>query len=428
MNLAPPKGTRDFYPENMHLREHIFTSWEKTCRKFGFEKFDAPVFEHLELYTEKSGAEIEQQLYTFEDKGGRKLSLRPELTPSLARMVAAKGNSLKKPIKWYSIPKLFRYEKMQKGRLREFFQLNMDIVGIADISADAELIAAAAQTMRDLNFDSTDFRIHISSRTLLEQLLLFSGIQKDLLPAVYQALDKMPKMSSEDFRRLIGETVPEESAHAILTILSVKSIEDIEKITTELPALDEIKTLFDYLSHMDMDSYCTFDISIVRGLAYYTGTVFEIFDTQRSMRAIAGGGRYDKLIELYGGTPTPAVGFAAGDVVLADLLREKGSIPPPTAAAQVFLISFTKNMPQTMTVASHLRRHGISTTYPLKMNAPQKQLKKAAASGCTLALFIDGEETLENTYTLRILDTGEEVRADITRIHEKIRTLLEAQA
>ena len=167
MSVIPgPKGTRDFYPELMSVREHIFASWQSTCKRYGFESYDGPMFEHLELYTQKSGDEIEKQLYTFEDKGQRLMALRPEMTPTLARMVASKGNNLKRPIRWYSIPRLFRYERMQKGRLREFFQLNMDILGVKDVSADAELIAAVIDMMRDMRFDSNDFSVRISSRTL----------------------------------------------------------------------------------------------------------------------------------------------------------------------------------------------------------------------------------------------------------------------
>src|SRR5271157_2623539 len=172
---AGPKGTRDFYPDDMAVREAVFSSWSSTCERYGFEQFDAPMFEHLDLYTQKSGDEIEKQLYVFQDKAGRSLALRPELTPSLARMVAAKGNNLKRPVRWYSIPRLFRYEKMQKGRLREFFQLNMDILGIKDVSADAELIAAVIDMMRDLGFTDEDFTVHISSRTLLEELFMHAG-------------------------------------------------------------------------------------------------------------------------------------------------------------------------------------------------------------------------------------------------------------
>ena len=425
MNWATPKGTRDFYPSDMVLRKHVFSTWEKTCKKFGFEEYDAPVFEHLELYTEKSGSEIEGQLYTFEDKGGRRLALRPELTPSLARMVAARGQELKKPIKWYSIPKLFRYEKMQKGRLREFFQLNMDILGVQDISADAELIAAAIGTMQDLGFADDAFNIHISSRTMLEELFLAVGIAQEQLAPLYALLDKMQKMDEETFTQSILDIVQEPTlAATIQTILSAKNLDDIEAIKGELEALTELKKLFSYLEAYGVSQFVSFDISIVRGLAYYTGVVFEIFDTKRSMRAIAGGGRYDKLVSLYGGQPTPAVGFAMGDVVLSDLLTESGMAPSPSPKSDLFVVSFSKDFPKLLKTVAPFRNADISTEYPLKLNNIGKQMKLADAARSQIVLFAGGDEELQGQYKIKILSTGAEQLIDISTAPQTIAQLL----
>lgn len=425
MNWSVPKGTRDFYPEDMVLREHVFASWEKSCRKYGFEQYDAPVFEHLELYTEKSGNEIEGQLYVFEDKAGRRLSLRPEMTPSLARMVAAKGIAMKKPVKWFSIPKLFRYEKMQKGRLREFFQLNMDILGVEDVSADAELIAAAIDTMRDLGLTSNDVSVHISSRNLLEELFLSINIAPEILPSLYALLDKMPKMDREEFSKLVLETLKNpEQAEMVEKILSSKSLDEIEEINPDLNSLIELKQLFSYLTAFGLADYATFDISIVRGLAYYTGTVFEVFDTARSMRAIAGGGRYNKLVSLYGGPETPAVGFAAGDVVLSDLLIEKGLVPAPRVRSDLFIVSFEKELAPVMAVASALRNGGVSCEYPLKLINVGKQLKQATASNSRIVLFVGSEEEQNGQYKIKIMASGEERLIPMNSIVSEISTLL----
>ncbi len=427
MNWSVPKGTRDFYPEDMILREHVFASWEKSCRKYGFEQYDAPVFEHLELYTEKSGNEIEGQLYVFEDKAGRRLALRPEMTPSLARMVAAKGQALKKPVKWFSIPKLFRYEKMQKGRLREFFQLNMDILGVEDVSADAELIAAAIDTMRDLGLTSSDFAIHISSRNLLEELFLSVGILAEKLPALYALLDKMAKMDREEFNRLIEETLSDTNqAATVQKILASKSLEDIESINSELKSLDELKTLFGYLDSFGLAAFAKFDISIVRGLAYYTGTVFEVFDTARTMRAIAGGGRYNKLVSLYGGPETPAVGFAAGDVVLSDLLIEKGLVPTIKVKSDLFIVSFEKDLKPVIACAAKMRNAGISCEYPLKLINVGKQLKQASSNNSRIVLFTGGEEEQNGQYKVKIMATGEEKLIPIETADREIIGLLES--
>ncbi len=425
MNWSVPKGTRDFYPEDMILREHVFASWEKSCRKYGFEQYDAPVFEHLELYTEKSGNEIEGQLYVFEDKANRRLALRPEMTPSLARMVAAKGPAMKKPVKWFSIPKLFRYEKMQKGRLREFFQLNMDILGVEDISADAELIAAAIDTMRDLGLTSSDVAVHISSRNLLEELFLSVGISPEKLPLLYALLDKMMKMERSEFNRLIDETLGDaEQAAMVQKILASKSLEDIEAINADLKSLEELKTLFGYFEAFGLSDFAKFDISIVRGLAYYTGTVFEVFDTARTMRAIAGGGRYNKLVQLYGGPETPAVGFAAGDVVLSDLLIEKGLVPTLKVRSDLFIVSFEKDLKPVISCAAKMRNAGISCEYPLKLINVGKQLKQASAANSRVVLFTGGEEEQNGQYKVKIMATGEEKLISMDRAVEEISLLL----
>ena len=281
--LSGPKGTRDFYPEEMSFQQFIFSTWKKTCQRYGFEYYEAPMFEHLEIYTQKSGDEIEKQLYTFKDKAERMMALRPELTPSLARMVAAKGNALKRPIRWYSIPRLFRYEKMQRGRLREFFQLNMDILGVEDVSADAELISAVIDMMRDLGFTSDDFRVRISSRTLLEELFTASGLDKDSFSALYALLDRKNKISEQQYKEELSSIIPgDELRNKFLAIFASDSLEQIQQNVGETPALNDLKQLFELLNFYGFSAYVTFDIGIVRGLAYYTGIVFEVFDIKKA--------------------------------------------------------------------------------------------------------------------------------------------------
>ena len=409
--ISAPKGTRDFYPEEMAIREYIFNTWEKSCKKYGFEKFDAPLFENLDLFTQKSGDEIEKQLYAFEDKAGRKIALRPEMTPSLARMVAAKGQAIKKPVRWYSIPRLFRYEKMQKGRLREFFQLNMDILGVDATTADADLIAAAIGLLRDLKLTSKDFSVHISSRNLLEELFLDTGIAKEKLPALYALLDKQHKLEKDVFAKLLLDSTGSDSlAKKIATILKSDSLDTLRNINPNLPALKTVDELFSLLDAYGLSDYITFDIGIVRGLAYYTGIVFEIFDTDRNMRAIAGGGRYDKLVKLYGGPDTPAMGFAAGDVVLADLLKEKNLIPQLPGRSEVFVVTFDKSRPElSIKTTQMIREHGISAEYLLKPGNIGKQMKQAIAAGAKIIIFVGGDEEKLNQTKIKILESGEEL-------------------
>ncbi len=422
-----PKGTRDFYPELMSFQEYLFDSWKQTCRRYSFEPYEAPMFEHLEVYTQKSGAEIEKQLYAFEDKGGRMIALRPEMTPSLARMVAAKGQALKRPVRWYSIPRLFRYEKMQKGRLREFFQLNMDILGSNEISADAELIAAVIDMMRDLGLGANDFQVRISSRTLLEECFVAIGLPVEQFAPLYALLDRKNKIAPEAYQNDLAEIVPEESLRTqINALFAVQSLDAIKKIAGETPALAELLRLFDLLDNYAMKEYASFDIGIVRGLAYYTGTVFEVFALGTTMRAIAGGGRYDKLVELYGGPPTPAVGFAAGDVVLGDLLSEKGLLPPPASRCTVFIVALDDaGFDGCIAMAQTIRTAGFACEFPLKQVGVGKQLKQADATGARVTLFYGGEELSNGTVKIKRMADGQETTVALADCIDKIRELLQ---
>lgn len=422
-----PKGTRDFYPEDMAFQKYVFSKWQKTCERYGFELYDAPMFENLEIYTQKSGDEIEHQLYTFEDKGGRKMALRPELTPSLARMVATKGSALKRPVRWYSIPRLFRYERMQKGRLREFYQLNMDILGIESVDADAELIAAVIGMMTDLGFLSTDFKVRISSRTLLEELFAAAGLSNDKFAHLFALLDRKNKITFDEYLNELESTIPEKSIREkIQSIFNSESLEEIIGITGKTSAVEELLQLFTLLENYGLSNFIMFDIGIVRGLAYYTGIVFEVFDIKKTMRAIAGGGRYDKLVELYGGTPTPAVGFAAGDVVLGDLLKEKGLTPPLPPRSKVFIISFDDiQKSEIINLTQEIRSKDISCEFSLKNVAIGKQLKNANAARCLYTIFLGGEEGKSGDVRLKNMTSGAEEIVKRTEIVNLLLSLIQ---
>ncbi|GBU23177.1 histidyl-tRNA synthetase [Fibrobacteres bacterium R8-0-B4] len=430
--IQGPKGTRDFYPEDMSFLQYIFDSWHRSCRLYGFEQYEGPMFEHLDLYTQKSGAEIEKQLYSFEDKGGRQIALRPELTPTLARMVAAQGTNLKRPVRWYSVSRLFRYERMQKGRLREFIQLNMDILGIEDVSADAELIAAAVDMMRAFGFDGSDFKARVSSRTLLEEMFLACGVGREKLPALYALLDKKGKTAPEEFEREIADTVGDDGVcDRIRTLFNCAGIDDIERFAESLGvsiqqigSIAQLKRLFSLIDAYGLKDYVVFDIGIVRGLAYYTGIVFELFDVRGNLRAIAGGGRYDKLVGLYGGPATPAVGFAAGDVVLGELIKAKSLIPKKSPRSDVFIVSIDSDVQaqaEAIKTARRLRFAKISCEFPLKggLNVG-KQLKLADAAGSRYALFIGGDEAKSGQARLKDLATGNEELIDVAKLEERL--------
>ncbi len=420
-----PKGTRDFYPEDMALREAVFASWQKTCMRYGFEQYDGPMFEHLELYTQKSGDEIEKQLYSFQDKGQRMLALRPELTPTLARMVAAKGTNLKRPIRWYSIPRLFRYEKMQKGRLREFFQLNLDILGIAEESADAELIAASIGMMQDLGFTKNDFCVHISSRTLLEELFLAAGVSIEKLKPLFGVLDKRHKIPVDIFEaELTAIAAPTASAKSICDMLNVSSLSDLKKISGQLPSINKLESLFILLDFYGVSDFVAFDIGIVRGLAYYTGIVFELFDKNRNLRAIAGGGRYDKLVKLYGGPDTPAVGFAAGDVVLGEMLKEK-QFSISLSRSHVFVVTFDGSSPSlAIQMTQKLRNAGIGCEFSLKNCNIGKQMEQANNARAKIVVFVGGDESKSGNVKIRFMENGNETVISETESLEYIKKAL----
>ena len=420
-----PKGTRDFFPKLMAEQQFIFSSWEKTCRRYGFERYEGPMFEHLELYKQKSGDEIEDQLYAFRDKKGRELALRPEMTPTLARMVAAAGPNLKWPIRWYSIPRLFRYEKMQKGRLREFFQLNMDILGVADVGADAELIAAAVAMMCDLGLTAADFKVRISSRTLLDELFAAAGITAAERTALYALLDKKSKMPAEAFSFELAATLPDEAKRkTVLRIFQAESLDSLVIGKSPPPSVAVLRDLFARLADYGLNDYVTFDIGVVRGLAYYTGIVFEIFDGAKSMRAIAGGGRYDTLVELYGGPATPAVGFAAGDVVLCDLLREKGIVPAEPPRCSCFIIALDDAPAgEIIALAQELRGNGISTEFALRSNGIGKQMKIANAARAPYALFYGGDERARGMIKVKEMASGKESLYPRTEIIARLKEL-----
>lgn len=403
-----PKGTRDFYPESMRIQNYIFDTWRKAALRFGYEEYEGPMFEHLELYTGKSGEEIVSQLYDFMDKGGRHIALRPEMTPTLARLVIQKGNSLRKPFKWFSMPRLFRYERAQKGRLREFFQLNLDIIGTESIYAEADLLSAIVSMLQDFGLKADDFCIGVSSRKLLNAFLEEIGVAD--ASKVYPVLDRRLKIEKGDFYRELAEAgLSEEQTQRLDSLMDSKSIEEVaSKIQGDASraALDEIRKLFRTLEHSGASKSIALDLSIVRGLAYYTGIVFEVFDKGKSMRAIAGGGRYDSLTEKLGGQKVPGVGFGMGDVVLANLLEERGLLPSSRQSLDFFVASFTNDMDKIFSVANELRKRGFTVNHPLAPAKLGKQMEQANAQGAKVVVYVDGDKAPAGGFEYKILSSG----------------------
>jgi histidyl-tRNA synthetase len=420
MKSAALPGFRDFYPDDLALRSYIFATWRAVAVRYGFEEYDGPPLEPLELYTQKSGQEIVGQLYSFEDKGGRQVALRPEMTPTLARMVAARANGLKKPIRWFSIPQLFRYERQQRGRLREHFQLNCDLIGEAGPAGDAEIIALATDVLRAFGLGPTDVRVRVSDRRALNGLLLAAGVPAAGLPDAYQAVDKIERVRRDDLAsqlRGVGFGAPE--VQAVFRIAGLRGIdavtEEAKRLDAPAAALAPLTQVVRALHAMGLGEFVDVDLSIVRGLAYYTGTVFECFDAARSLRAIAGGGRYDTLLAALGGVDLPALGFGMGDVVLAELLKDRGRDVAADGSVDLFVATVTdEDVPYALALVHELRDAGLRVEYALARQALGKQLNLADTRGARAAVVVGPDDRARSEVMVKDLDakTQRAVRRD----------------
>ena len=428
------KGFRDFFPEEMAERNHLFETWRRVATRFGFVEYDGPPLELLELYTKKSGDEIVEQLYHFEDKGGRKVALRPEMTPTLARMMAARVTTLPKPIKWFSIPQLFRYERNQRGRLREHFQLNVDIVGAPGVEADAELLAVALAVQLELGLRRDDVVARVNDRRVVAGALGVLGVTGDQIADVYAALDKFRKISSaEKFTALLRDAgVPTDSADSIdeLRSLCDGSVTIFDWFEPHLGKVDE--TTRDALSDFEkylglmhekgLGDFVEVDFSIVRGLAYYTGIVFELYDRKGKERAICGGGRYDDLIASLGGPDMPALGFGMGDVVLSLILRDRGLMPETPARADVVVIPVGDELAAAAReVTEELRRADVRAETPYAPAGVSKDLKAANQHRIPYAVIVGPDEWEAREVNLKDLKAGDQERVALSELADRVR-------
>jgi len=415
MKIQPVKGTRDFYPQEMAVRNWIIDGWKKVSLRNGFEEYDGPIFEYLKMFQVKSGDEIVEQLFSLTDRGGRELALRPEMTPTLARMVNQRINSLPKPIKWFSVPRLFRAERPQKGRLREFFQWNIDIIGEDSVLADAEVIFTTVDYLRSVGLTNRDIKVKISSRKFLAGFLKGLGVPEQKLGALYVLLDKSAKLPAEVFEELLIEQIPEKNiSDKILKFMAEQSSEQIADLIgpneSARSALDEIDQVFEYLKSMGVSDFCIFDPGIVRGLAYYTGIVFEVHDTVGELRAIGGGGRYDNLLKDFGGPSIPATGMGMGDCVLEILLREKGLLDKQLPKTMLdYFVAYVDDdyRDEAVQVTMKLRSSGLAANFSYKSAKLGKQLKQASESNAVKCIII-GEEFKDNKLVVKDMISGEQ--------------------
>jgi histidyl-tRNA synthetase len=394
-------GTRDFLPKDWKIMNYIFNIWKKSSKSMGFEEFEAPIIEDVKLFTLKSGEEIKNQLFWFKDKGDREICLRAENTPQVARYLVNYGKAIKKPIKWFSIPRIFRYEKPQKGRLREFFQLNADIIGEESVYATVEILSLAIKILETFNFTKKDLKIKINSRKIIDSLIKILRVNDPL--AFYVLLDKKFKMKEKDFEKEIKAQVTDYKK--LLKLLKLKSNDLFKELTNLGVNVDRIKKIFELVG----DDYLEFDLSIIRGLDYYTDIVFEAFDIKKEFRAVLGGGEYNNLIKDLGGEKLPAVGFGMGDTVLLEILKAK-KLLPKIINDSVFLATIGDCYFDAIKIKNKLIKQGFNVDLNISSKNLSKQFQYAESKGINTVYIIAENDLKKGIITKKDLITGNEKR------------------
>lgn len=420
LSYGAPRGMRDFYPDEMADRNAIFSAWTEAARRFGFEQYDACVVENLDLLKRKGGEEIVDQIYAFKDKSDRDLALRAEMTPTLARMIVARQNQLAFPLKWFAIAQCFRYERMSRGRKREHYQWNLDIVGESSMLAEIEVISTAVHALRRLGLKREDVRVHVNSRALLSDLLAKSGIPREHHAATFLALDKRGKIEDTAIADLLrGEGLDPSHIEAAFKLLAIHSIDEAEALLGErTPAVAGIREFFESARDSEAGDMLVFDMAVIRGLGYYTGIVFEGFDAGRSLRAIFGGGRYDNLLSDIGGKPATAVGLGFGDVVIAELLAEKGLLPA-AGSHRDLAISYMDDSQRAVAVAiaTAQRRKGVHADLALHAEKPKHFFARVGNAGFRRAIYLGPDDLARGSARLKNLADRSETEtpfADLT--------------
>lgn len=422
-------GFREFYPDETARRNHLFRLWRQAAVAANFLEYDGPVLEPLELYKAKSGEEIEQQLFAFTDKGGRDVSLRPEMTPTLCRMVGERAGAMRRPIKWFNIGEHYRYERAQKGRLRAFFQFNADLLGEAGPEAEVELIALLIACIGATGLTASDFYVRLSDRNLWFYYLQAIGYTEEQVPDVLGTIDRLEKQGDDAFKFFEEKHGPlaTEKRAEIASFTKIKSLAALEERLAPVTAaggaaaealaarLNDWRTLLGGLDAMGLGEFIQVDLGVVRGLAYYTGFVFEAFDRSGEFRAIAGGGRYNNLVKKLGGPDLPAAGFAIGDVVISEMLKSKQMLPEIVQAPDVFcIIGGPAERKVALADVRAMRAAGYRVEYPLKDTGFGKQFKQADQLKARLAIIYGGDELARGAVKMKLLAdaTEREIRHD----------------
>lgn len=420
LSTQPVKGFRDIYPEDMVIRNWLFGKMRETAKLFGYQEYDGPILEEMSLYAAKSGEElVKEQTFRLTDRGNRELAMRPELTPTLARMVAAKQQQHTYPLRWFSIGPRFRYEAPQKGRGREFYQFDVDLLGVNTPTADAEIIAIAATLLKNLLLTPEEVVIKVNSRSMLQHKLSLIEIPQKKYPSVIRAIDRKDKVSEEKWIEMLKELQLNQDQ-----IKNLKTMLGDRDTSFESEAFTEV---FSTLKDLGVSEYVEYDPTVVRGLEYYTGVVFEVRDRKAKFRAILGGGRYDNLVELFGGQPVSGIGFACGDMVILELLKEYNLLPDShklhASPTKVLVTVFDEStMRSSLKLANALRTHSIATElYPDFKAKLDKQIKYADKKGIQFVIVLGPDEITREVVTIKDLKTGQQ---DQTPINEALKRFL----
>ncbi|MDQ5949318.1 MAG: histidyl-tRNA synthetase [Patescibacteria group bacterium] len=415
------KGVRDFYPEDMFVQNYIFGVWKQVAEQFGYTQYDASVLEPAELYKAKSGEEIvNEQTYTFTDRGDREVTLRPEMTPTVARMVAAKIQDLSLPLRWYSIPNLFRYEKPQRGRLREHWQLNVDLFGVEGSEADTEIISIARTILKTFGAQDTDFEIRINSRKIMNDLYSHFKLNEEQIHKLSKIIDKKAKISDEVFESSVTEIIGGIASDFIWTLKANERIFDV--IGRDNPHGTEVIELIEKLATVGINNV-VFDPTLMRGFDYYTGVVFEVFDTHPdNNRSVFGGGRYDDLLDIFGTKKVPTIGFGAGDVTARDFLEVHNLLPVYKPSAQLYIgVLGTEYIDHARILANKLRSQNLNVAIDLSNKKVGDQIKTAHKQSIPYVLVVGENEVKENKYTVKQMESGDEKKLSADEIVSYIR-------
>jgi histidyl-tRNA synthetase len=427
LSKQPYKGARDFYPEDKRLQKYMFGKWRDVVERFGYEEYDAPILEPLEIYLAKTGDEIvNEQTYTFKDRGGREVVIRPEMTPTVSRMVAAKRQELAYPLRWYSIPNLWRYERPQRGRLREHWQLNVDIFGVKDTGAELEVIVLVDEIFKAFGADESMYEIRLNHRGLVNYLLSdYLGLNQKAQQSVGKLIDRMEKMKRNDFISKVDSLLTDKQREAgttekLLAILETDNLKSLPAEAQQQPEFAELQKLVAQLKTADIKN-ARFDGTLMRGFDYYTGIVFEVFDKDpENNRSMLGGGRYDGLVGLFGVEAVPTVGFGWGDVTLANFLATHHLMPQLGTETDVYVVLVGNVHDEAQAAIAQLRKKGLKIAVDLSGRKLGDQIKAADKKGIRQVLIIGENELKSNKFNLKNLDSGQETIADLPTIINRL--------